>query len=85
MERTLGTVEYRVSEIGARVGNLDLRTQMLEKDFIELQKVTSNLSKGILDINNNLIKVKYAAYGIAGTIVANSIGIIPVIQNMIGL
>lgn len=84
-ERRLGTVEHRVGEIDTKVSNLSLRTQMLEKDFAELKHTTEKLSISLDSINDNLTKVKWSAYGIIGTIVANAVGVIPVLQKLIGL
>lgn len=83
--RRIGTLESKVSDVDTKVSNLDLRTQMLEKDFVELKHTTQKLSTSLDSINDNLTKVKWSAYGIIGTIVANAIGILPVIQKLIGL
>lgn len=84
-ERRVGTLEHRVGEMDIKVSNLDLKTQILEKDFAELKNTTQKLALSLESINDNLTKVKYAAYGIIGTILANALGVLPVLQKLIGL
>lgn len=83
--RRIGTLEHRVGSIDTKVSNLDIRTQMLEKDFVELKHTTQKLAVSLDSINDNLTKVKWAAYGIIGTIIANAIGVMPILQKLIGL
>mgnify|MGYP001278381680 CR=1 FL=1 len=75
----------RIGVLETKVSDLDVKTKIMERDFIELKATTTRLESSLTTIERTLTKISWASYGVLGTIVANYIGLLPFIQKMLGL
>lgn len=75
----------RIGVLETKVSDLDVKTKIMERDFVELKATTARLESSLTVIERTLTKISWASYGVLGTIVANYIGLLPFIQKMLGL
>lgn len=77
--------ERRVGILETKVSDLDMKTRIMERDFLELKATTQKLGLSLYAIEKTLTQLKWAAYGVLGTILVNSIGLLPFLQKLLGL
>lgn len=71
-----------MEQLEHRVIKLELRVDNHEDDLKKLQDISDSLKRSLVSIEKTLAQIKWLALGVAFTLVANEVGIIKVLKNL---
>lgn len=72
-----------MEQLEHRVIKLELRVDNHEVDLQKLSDISDSLKKSLAGIEKTLAQIKWLALGVAFTLVANEIGIIKILKQLL--
>ena len=81
----LTNVSERNEHLATRVSKLELGFSLLERDILDIRKSAVQMEETLIGLQRNIQQIKWIAVGAGGTFLINSLGLLPLIQKLLGI